>query len=124
MSQQSLSPEQFSQNLNTNLSALPEKAHTGDIGFKFHEPNSSAGRAYDKTATDLSPATREMVPLNKLHTVQHSVVRDRIRPPGNNELPQMTRHKGKTWVDDGHHRLAHFMLGGATHAEAMVRNIK
>jgi hypothetical protein len=93
---------------------------TNDVGFTYHDPGSSEGRAYDRTA-DMTPKSKgiEHVNLSELHTVQSSIavsnVERHLNSGETDQLPQVSTHKGKTWIDDGHHRIAAFKLGGATH---------
>jgi hypothetical protein len=101
------------------------KAHTGDLGFNWHSPTSPEGKAYDKTA-DKKPrkTTVEDVSLDSLHTVQHSVSMAGVQKysGGSDNMPEVSRVKGKNWMDDGHHRVEAFRQGGGQSMQMKVNH--
>jgi len=98
---------------------------TANLGFNFHSIHGPEYRAYDKVA-DKTPKNKSIqnVPLSDLHTSQYSVnaahVAHHLNSGETDQIPQVTKYRGRTWVDDGHHRIAAFMLGGATHMPMTV----
>lgn len=87
----------------------------------------SEGRPYPPTGIDSATWRTlpvERVPVASLTTTQRHLDLEAllydVRMPWSNDLPNVVEHDGRRYLEDGHHRVARAILGGASTVDVRV----